>query len=100
MTRKSETPREDETGADVALALKDEAAARKAFAEGVAIRGKDGGARMVPPGHVIIVCRDPGMRRAGIEHKALHVWRRGELTRAQIDRIAADTETFAVIEVG
>ncbi|MCW4589349.1 hypothetical protein NO263_01935 [Gluconacetobacter entanii] len=54
MTRKIETPREDETGADAALALKDEAAARKAFAEGVAIRGKDGGARMVSPGHVII----------------------------------------------
>lgn len=99
MTRKTDKPLEDETGADMALALKDQVDAREAFSEGVAIRGPKG-AQMVPSGHVIIVCRDPGMRRAGIEHKALHVWRHGELTRAQIDRIAADTETFAVIEVG
>ncbi|MBL7232056.1 hypothetical protein [Komagataeibacter oboediens] len=99
MTRKTDIAPDDEMGADMTGALKDQADARKAFAKGVAIRGKDG-ARMVPSGHVIIVCRDPGMRRAGIEHKALHVWRHGELTRAQIDRIAADTETFAVIEVG
>lgn len=99
MTRKTDSAPEDEMGADMASALKEQADAREAFAKGVAIRGKDG-ERMVPSGHVIIVCRDPGMRRAGIEHKALEVWPGGKLTRAQIDRIAADTETFAVIEVG
>jgi hypothetical protein len=55
---------------------------------------------MVSAGHVIVVCRDPGMRRAGVEHKALHVWKKGELSRDQIALIASDTETFAVIEVG
>lgn len=86
-------------GADMAAALKDRADVRKTFKGGVAIHGKDD-ARMVPAGHLIVVCRDPGMRRAGIEHKALHVWKKGELSRDQIALIASDTETFAVIEVG
>lgn len=98
MTAKKPSPLEG-MGADVAAALKDEADARTAFESGVAIHGK-GGARMVPSGHLIVVCRDPGMRRAGIEHKALHVWKAGELSAAQIELIASDTETFAVIEVG
>lgn len=97
MTRKN-TPT-DEMGADMAAALKEEDDARTAFTSGVAILGK-GDARMVPPGCVIIVCRDPGMRRAGIEHQAIGVWREGEITREQVKIIAADTETFAVIGVG
>ena len=99
MTRKSENPRGDETGADAALALKDQADARAAFTSGVAIMSK-GDERMVPPGCVIVVCRDPGMRRAGIEHQALKVWKEGEITAEQVKIIAADTETFAVIGVG
>jgi hypothetical protein len=98
MTAKKPSPVEG-MGADMAAALKDDADAREAFEGGVAIRGKDN-ARMVSAGHVIVVCRDPGMRRAGVEHKALHVWKKGELSRDQIALIASDTETFAVIEVG
>jgi hypothetical protein len=98
MTAKKPSPVEG-MGADVAAALKDEADARTAFEGGVAIHGK-GGSRMVPSGHLVVVCRDPGMRRAGIEHKALRVWKKGELSAAQIELIASDTETFAVIEVG
>lgn len=98
MTAKKPDPVEG-MGADMAAALKDKADARKAFEGGVAIHGK-GGQRMVPAGHIIVVCRDPGMRRAGIEHKALHVWKKGQLSPSQIALIASDTETFAVIEVG
>lgn len=98
MTAKKPSPLEG-MGADVAAALKDKADARTAFEGGVAIHGK-GGLRMVPSGHIIVVCRDPGMRRAGIEHEALHVWKKGQLSAAQIALIASDTETFAVIEVG
>lgn len=98
MTAKKPSPVEG-MGADVAAALKDEADVRTAFKDGVAIHGKSG-VRMVPAGHIIVVCRDPGMRRAGIEHEALHVWKKGQLSPSQIALIASDTETFAVIEVG
>lgn len=99
MTRKPEKPdTAEQPGADAALALKDAADAREAFENGVSILGH-GGARMVPPGHIIVVCRDPGLRRGGIVHPAVHVYPRKELTRGQLRAMAAEP-ALEVIEVG
>ena len=99
MTRKPEKPdAADLPGADAALALKDAADAREAFENGVYILG-DGAARMVPPDHIIVVCRDPGLRRGGIVHPAVHVYPRKELTREQLFAMAKEP-ALEVIGVG
>ncbi|GBQ15243.1 hypothetical protein CFR78_04240 [Komagataeibacter rhaeticus] len=99
MTRKPEKPdAADLPGADAARALKSEEDARAAFGAGVYILGGDA-ERMVPPGHVIVVCRDPGLRRGGIVHPAVHVYPREELTRGQL-RAMASEPALEVIGVG
>lgn len=36
------------------------------------------------PGEIIVVCRDPGFRRAGIEHPPVAVYQKGKLTAKQL----------------
>ncbi len=99
MARKSEKPKEpDQGGADTTLALKDRADARAAFTRSTFILQKDGPLE-VAPGHVIVVCRDPGLRRGGINHPPLHVYAPGELDDAQL-RAMAGEPALEVIGVG
>lgn len=69
-----------------------------AFGRPVFILQKDGPLE-VAPGHVIVVCRDPGLRRGGINHPLLHVYAPGELDDAQLRALAAEP-ALEVIGVG
>ncbi|OUJ13095.1 hypothetical protein [Acetobacter sp. DsW_063] len=66
-------------------------------AGGARVLGHGGGIE-AKSGDVIVVCRIPDFRRAGITHKPLAVYADGELTDGQIDAIAADPQ-FEVIKV-
>lgn len=54
---------------------------------------------VVHPGEIIVVCRDPGFRRAGIEHPAMRVYRRYELSKKQLGLMRAEP-LLEIIEVG
>ncbi|MCE0744609.1 hypothetical protein LWC05_12020 [Acetobacter sicerae] len=72
-----------------------------AFSGGAEIVGKgapDGGSIAVASGHIVVVCRRPGMRRAGIRHSALEVYPLDYLTEAQQRSIGADPD-FELIRV-
>ncbi|MXV43911.1 hypothetical protein GS501_02440 [Saccharibacter sp. 17.LH.SD] len=38
-------------------------------------------------GELLVICTQPGFRRAGIEHERLKVWEAGELTEGQIEQM-------------
>lgn len=72
-----------------------------AFSGGAEIVGKgkpDGGSIEVAPGHIVVVCRRPGMRRAGIRHTALEIYPQDDLTEAQQRSIGMDPD-FELIRV-
>lgn len=69
-----------------------------AFSGGAAVLRHGGGDKNVGPGHLIVVCRRPGFRRAGIEHKAFEIYPDGELSNDQVRAISADP-LFEVIRV-
>lgn len=82
-----------------AAAVRDDADV--AFSGGAEIVGKgkpDGGSIAVASGHIVVVCRRPGMRRAGIRHSALEVYPLDFLTEAQQRSIGADPD-FELIRV-
>ncbi|NHO33325.1 hypothetical protein [Acetobacter fallax] len=69
-----------------------------AFAGGADILSRGDGTIAVPGGSVIVVCRRPGFRRAGIEHKGLEIYADGDLSEETVAAIAADPQ-FEVIRV-
>nr|WP_298797430.1 hypothetical protein [uncultured Acetobacter sp.] len=76
-------------------ALKD---AKEAFEHSVAVTS-NGHDCVVRPGEIIVICRDPGFRRAGIEHKALKVYKPGELKKQQLEKMRTEPK-LEIIEVG
>ncbi|MBS1016924.1 MAG: hypothetical protein ABF673_09445 [Acetobacter persici] len=72
--------------------------AKKAFEGSVAVTS-NGHDCVVRPGEIIVICRDPGFRRAGIEHKALKVYKSGELKKHQLETLRTEPK-LEIIEVG
>ncbi|OUI98097.1 hypothetical protein [Acetobacter cibinongensis] len=80
---------------DAAQAKED---AQIAFGQGVLI-SSNGHKCVVLPGQIIVVCREPGFRRGGIEHPAMHVYRRHQLSKKQLEQMRAEP-LLEIIEVG
>lgn len=72
--------------------------AKKAFESSVAVTS-NGHDCVVRPGEIIVICRDPGFRRAGIEHQALKVYKSGELKKHQLEKLRTEPK-LEIIEVG
>lgn len=49
-----------------------------------------GAGQDVPPDSLIIVCREPGFRRAGIEHPAVAVYPIDRFSAAELEMLAAE----------
>lgn len=69
-----------------------------AFTQGVLI-SSNGHECVVRPGQIIVVCREPGFRRSGIEHPSMHVYRRNELSKKQLEQMRSEP-LLEIIEVG
>ncbi|ATJ89423.1 hypothetical protein HK16_10645 [Acetobacter senegalensis] len=80
---------------DPSQAVKD---AKEAFKGSVAVTS-NGHKCVVLPGQIIVVCRNAGFRRAGIEHPAMKVYKRGELKAHQLAMMRAEP-LLEIIEVG
>ena len=50
----------------------------------------------LPAGSLLVVCTDPGFKRAGIEHERLKVYRDGELTGQQIAQMSREPKLTLV----
>lgn len=57
------------------------------------------GVQELSSGSLLVVCSDPGFKRAGIAHERLHVYRNGELTPSQISQIRREPK-LTLVEVG
>lgn len=53
----------------------------------------------LPAGSLLVVCTDPGFKRAGIEHERLKVYADGELTPKQIAQMRREPK-LTLVEVG
>lgn len=71
--------------------------AKDAFANAVAVTS-NGHDCVVRSGEIIVVCREPGFRRAGIVHPALKVYKKGELGKS-LERMRSEP-LLEIIEVG
>lgn len=72
--------------------------AKVAFEDTVCVTS-NGHKCVVKRGHIIVVCRDPGFRRAGIEHPAMAVYPRGKLNKKQLEQMRSEP-LLEIIEVG
>lgn len=72
--------------------------AKAAFEHSVAVTS-NGHKCVVRPGEIIVVCREPDFRRAGIEHPALKVYKPGELNEHVLKLLRAEPK-LEIIEVG
>ena len=57
------------------------------------------GAHELAAGSLLVICSDPGFKRAGIEHERLHVYRDGDLTPQQIAQMRREPK-LTLVEVG
>ena len=57
------------------------------------------GVQELRAGSLLVVCAQPGFKRAGIEHERLHVYRDGELTLKQLGQMRREPK-LTLIEVG
>lgn len=60
---------------------------------------KADGTDELPAGSLLVICTDPGFKRAGIEHERLAVYRDGELTAKQIAQMRREPK-LTLVEVG
>ncbi|WP_282803050.1 hypothetical protein [Bombella apis] len=57
------------------------------------------GVHELAAGSLLVICSDPGFKRAGIEHERLKVYRDGELTAGQIAQMRREPK-LTLVEVG
>lgn len=57
------------------------------------------GVQELSSGSLLVVCSDPGFKRAGIEHERLKVYRDGALTPSQISQMRREPK-LTLVEVG
>lgn len=57
------------------------------------------GVHELAAGSLLVICSDPGFKRAGIEHERLKVYRDGELTPKQIAQMRREPK-LTLVEVG
>lgn len=74
-----------EEGADRTTDLREKALeeAVETFEHAVCVTS-NGHRCVVRPGEIIVVCRDPGFRRAGIEHPSVAIYPKRKLTEKQL----------------
>lgn len=60
---------------------------------------KADGTDELPAGSLLVICTDPGFKRAGIEHERLKVYADGDLTPRQIAQMRREPK-LTLVEVG
>lgn len=97
MTRKNMKTEEQELPAGE-VQLPSEGHEQEPTAVSVHVLTADGAAELAA-GSLLVICADPGFKRAGIEHERLHVYRDGDLTPRQIAQMRREPK-LTLVEVG